>query len=297
MSVEKKNQGVPRSLFVQTYAGKDDMLAKEFEELDASRGLEAKGLVYVPPKGVMEKNRYVDVLPSIQHRVKLENPKCDYINACFFKSNLPGSTTEYIIAQAPLPDVVPDFMEMIWEQEISVVLMLTKEIEKNLRKADKYWPNAILETEKYGDFNVKLYSQKQEKAFWFREIKIQKQGKEERLLDHVQYTAWPDQGVPQEYDDFVQLLAKYRSFKPQNSKVLVHCSAGIGRSGVFALVDSVLNMLASTQEDVNINLKEVVKHMRTYRPGAIQNAAQYIYCFKFISYCIEKNLFDAGQKK
>lgn len=238
------------------------------------------------------KNRYVNVIPSEQHRVRLSPNQygCDYINANYIKSTLPNAKTTYIATQAPIPESILDFWKMIWEQRVSLIVMLTNEKENGKVKAHKYWPNCREEA-KFGEFTV---SGKNEdttyRSLIIRTFDIQ-MGNETKEVCHIQYTAWPDHDIPRDFSGVYRLFAICRSKRAQ-TPIVIHCSAGLGRTGSYALIDTVLdNLSADHTPDPLVHVFDALKEIRTFRPGSIQTAEQYKFVFHFLKYCIEKQLF------
>lgn len=254
---------------------------------------------YQVTKATQVKNRWVNVLPNEACRVKLSrinnNPDTDYINASHVKSLLPRVDTVYIATQAPVQESIADFWRMIWEQKCPFIVMLTALIEKGKAKADIYWDESGAEF-KAGDFTVKLKNpdnDSEQKALVLRVFEVTR-GAETREVAHLQYKNWPDHGVPQSMDEVVKFFQTYRDLRALNdtAPVLIHCSAGIGRTGSFALIDTILEYLEKAdKKNPKINVFNTLKHIRSMRPGAVQTVDQYRFCFTFIDHAINKGLF------
>lgn len=222
------------------------------------------------------KNRYMNVIPSEEHRVRLSPNEygCDYINANFIRSSLPNANTTYIATQAPIPESIPDFWKMIWEQRISLIVMLTNERENGKIKAHKYWPNCREES-KIGQFQVTGKNEDSTyRSLIIRTFDVQL-GSETREVCHVQYTAWPDHDIPRDFSGVYRLFAVCRLKRSRDTPVVIHCSAGLGRTGSFALIDTVLDNLSGDHSpDPPVHVFDALKEIRTYRPGSIQTADQ-----------------------
>eukprot|EP01095_Lingulamoeba_sp_RSL-Kostka_P005185 TRINITY_DN16523_c0_g1_i1.p1 TRINITY_DN16523_c0_g1~~TRINITY_DN16523_c0_g1_i1.p1 ORF type:complete len:360 (-),score=74.38 TRINITY_DN16523_c0_g1_i1:111-1121(-) len=227
------------------------------------------------------KNRYPDVIPYNQYRVVLsEEDNCskfldsDYINASY----LPGRNGEksYISAQAPLPHTFISFWLMIWQNNIKIVCMLTKFLEKRRVKAHCYWPGTVDDSVVFGDIKITLTSTTQEKDnLQLREFLLEKDD-EQRTIYHLHYTEWPDMGIPKDTDTFLHLIRLVQDLRNDgdDGNILAHCSAGIGRAGTFIAVHSYLDHYFSGEE---IEVFDLVNNMRKQRLGMVQTIEQYYF--------------------
>ncbi|GFN92393.1 tyrosine-protein phosphatase non-receptor type 1 [Plakobranchus ocellatus] len=204
------------------------------------------------------KNRYRDVSPYDHSRVILSG-KNDYINASLVE--VPEAGRKYILTQGPLDQTMSDFWQMAWEQESRAIVMLNRTIEKLAIKCAQYWPLGA-------DFGC-------EEDMYFPQCGL-KTGEKREIL-HFHYTTWPDFGVPSSPNAFLLFLHVIRQTGSLDADVgpsVVHCSAGIGRSGTFCLVDSCLMVVEKKQSLQAINVRETLIHMRSYRMGLIQTPDQ-----------------------
>jgi len=260
-------------------------------------------------------NRYNNVAPYDEHRVilsKFENN--DYINASIARGIADAENQFYILAQGPLNGTIFDFWRMAWENGCQSIVMLNKLIEQSRHKCARYWPEKLNEpmivTHAESDelyFTVTLEEeQKSNRIFVKRRFHVVRNEKysvdsegeseytqETRTVTHFHYVAWPDFGVPETPDEFAtffDLLHEHRCFTDPDRPSIVHCSAGIGRTGTLILVDSLLKKLRSEKHGkidlyniVEIAFDEIIR-LRQYRMGLIQTADQLDFSIKAIKY-------------
>ncbi|CAF1008494.1 unnamed protein product, partial [Didymodactylos carnosus] len=224
-------------------------------------------------------NRFRDVLPYDDTRVRLNNGPIDYINASFI--NVPLANRRYILTQGPLPTTSKHFWQMIWEQNTCVIVMLTKLMEKGCNKCWLYYPDYSNDSELiYNDVGLKVtfVSEKPGPCYTQRKFELTNMRTDEvRCIIHWHYTDWPDHGAPDSAQPFLEFLMAVRhsgAFDSRYGAPVLHCSAGIGRSGTFVLVDSILVMLAHTDNPEEISLIEVLAQIRLQRHGLIQTNEQ-----------------------
>ncbi|KAL6267830.1 hypothetical protein P5V15_000902 [Pogonomyrmex californicus] len=228
-------------------------------------------------------NRYRDVAPYDHTRVILKRGVCDYIHANLIRVD--HAERQYILTQGPLPNTVSHFWLMVWEQNSRAVLMLNKIIEKNQIKCHQYFPlDDIKPTMAFEDVNIRVdYISKTESSdYTTRTLRITDlESNDSREILHFHYTTWPDFGVPQRPTAFLRFLADVRQSGALDQNVgppVVHCSAGIGRSGTFCLVDACLVLI----EKYGLNALDVrheLIEMRRSRMGLIQTPEQL--CFSY----------------
>ncbi|CAJ1061469.1 tyrosine-protein phosphatase non-receptor type 2a [Xyrichtys novacula] len=223
-------------------------------------------------------NRYRDVSPYDHSRVKLENSENDYINASLVM--VEEAQRAYILSQGPLRNTCGHFWLMIWEQCSKAVIMLNRVIEKGSEKCAQYWPTTEELQMSFTDtgFVVRLLSEEDQSYYTIRVLELQNtMTKESREIYHFHYTTWPDFGVPESPASFLNFLFKVResgSLGPEHGPSVVHCSAGIGRSGTFALVDTCLILMARRKNPSSVDIQKVLLDMREYRMGLIQTPDQ-----------------------
>ncbi|XP_060088332.1 receptor-type tyrosine-protein phosphatase C [Heteronotia binoei] len=224
------------------------------------------------------KNRYVDILPYDYNRVELSpvisDPGSDYINA----SHIDGfkEPRKYIAAQGPKDETMDDFWRMIWEQKATVIVMVTRCEEGNRNKCAKYWPSMEEETASYGDIIVKISNCKVCPDYNIQKLHIthRREKTAARDVTHIQFTSWPDHGVP----DDPHLLLKLRRRVNVLSNffsgpIVVHCSAGVGRTGTYIGIDA---MLEGLETEGRVDVYGYVVKLRRQRCLMVQVETQYI---------------------
>ncbi|KAM8869278.1 tyrosine-protein phosphatase non-receptor type 2a [Spinachia spinachia] len=264
-------------------------MEEEFEDIDSSGGWQnlfneirnqASEFPYKVAKLPTNRNlnRYRDVSPYDHSRVKLENSENDYINASSVMVD--EAQRAYILCQGPLRNTCGHFWLMIWEQCSKAVIMLNRVIEKGSEKCAQYWPTSEELQMSFTDtgFVVRLLSEEDRSYYTIRVLQLQNTVMgETREIYHFHYTTWPDFGVPESPASFLNFLFKVRrsgSLGPEHGPSVVHCSAGIGRSGTFALVDTCLVLMARRKNQASVSIQKVLLDMREYRMGLIQTPDQ-----------------------
>uniref|UniRef100_UPI00398EF6FB tyrosine-protein phosphatase non-receptor type 2 isoform X2 n=1 Tax=Pristiophorus japonicus TaxID=55135 RepID=UPI00398EF6FB len=224
------------------------------------------------------RNRYRDVSPFDHSRVKLQKADNDYINASLIV--MEEAQRNYILTQGPLPNSCGHFWQMTWEQNSRAVVMLNRIIEKGSVKCEKYWPSKEDEVMSFEDtdFSLRLLSEDVKSYYTVRQLQLQRTSTAEtREIFHFHYTTWPDFGVPESPASFLNFLLKVResgSLSAECGPAVVHCSAGIGRSGTFSLVDTCLLLMEKRKDPSSVDIRQVLLEMRKYRMGLIQTPDQ-----------------------
>ncbi|MBV94733.1 Tyrosine-protein phosphatase non-receptor type 1, partial [Eschrichtius robustus] len=211
-------------------------------------------------------------------RIKLHQEDNDYINASLIK--MEEAQRSYILTQGPLPNTCGHFWEMVWEQKSRGVVMLNRVMEKGSLKCAQYWPQKEEEEMTFEDTNLKLtlISEDIKSYYTVRQLELENlTSQETREILHFHYTTWPDFGVPESPASFLNFLFKVResgSLSTEYGPIVVHCSAGIGRSGTFCLADTCLLLMDKRKDPSSVDIKKVLLEMRKFRMGLIQTADQ-----------------------
>ncbi|XP_076263869.1 tyrosine-protein phosphatase Lar isoform X2 [Rhynchophorus ferrugineus] len=223
------------------------------------------------------KNRYANVISYDHSRVILPTEDgrrgSDYINANYCDGYRKHNA--YVATQGPLPDTFGDFWRMCWELKSATIVMMTKLEERTRIKCDQYWPSRG--TELYGSsMSVSITDVQELATYCIRTFQIQKEGSPDfREIKQLQFTAWPDHGVPDHPAPFLQFLRRVRTLNPSDAgPIIVHCSAGVGRTGCFIVIDS---MLERMRHEKTVDIYGHVTCLRAQRNYMVQTEDQYIF--------------------
>ncbi|KFD67772.1 LOW QUALITY PROTEIN: hypothetical protein M514_07512 [Trichuris suis] len=289
-------------------ADSDFLFSEEFELLKPVGRTLSMSAADLPCNRI--KNRFTNILPYDYSRVKLspvdDDEGSDYINANYISGY--NNPREYIATQGPMPSTRDDFWRMVWEQQCLAIVNLTRCVEKGrvrfqfqclrstngpcffLEKCDQYWP-LDAKTMIYGDVEVVVLNESRLPYWTIREFLLQKGGVQRRVKN-FHFTAWPDFGVP---DQPKVLIDFVRLFRAQinaivHKPVVVHCSAGVGRSGTFIALDQLLQNVRSA--DV-IDVFGTVYQMRKERVWMVQSEQQYV----FIHHCLLAAIEESEERR
>uniref|UniRef100_H2RBV9 Tyrosine-protein phosphatase non-receptor type n=1 Tax=Pan troglodytes TaxID=9598 RepID=H2RBV9_PANTR len=236
----------------------------------------------------LDKNRYKDVLPYDTTRVLLQGNE-DYINASYVNMEIPAANlvNKYIATQGPLPHTCAQFWQVVWDQKLSLIVMLTTLTERGRTKCHQYWPDPP-DVMNHGGFHIQCQSEDCTIAYVSREMLITNtQTGEEHTVTHLQYVAWPDHGVPDDSSDFLEFVNYVRSLRVDSEPVLVHCSAGIGRTGVLVTMETAMCL---TERNLPIYPLDIVRKMRDQRAMMVQTSSQYKFVCEAILRVYEEGL-------
>uniref|UniRef100_A0A8C3GQI4 Tyrosine-protein phosphatase non-receptor type n=1 Tax=Cairina moschata TaxID=8855 RepID=A0A8C3GQI4_CAIMO len=243
-----------------------------------------------------ERNRIREVVPYEENRVELVPTKennTGYINASHIKVTVGGEEWHYIATQGPLPHTCHDFWQMVWEQGVNVIAMVTAEEEGGRSKSHRYWPKlgSKHSSATYGKFKVTTKFRTDSGCYATTGLKVKHLlSGQERTVWHLQYTDWPDHGCPEEVQGFLSYLEEIQSVRRHTNSVLdssnncnppivVHCSAGVGRTGVVILTELMIGCLEHNEK---VDVPVMLRHLREQRMFMIQTIAQYKFVYQVL---------------
>ncbi|XP_060776894.1 tyrosine-protein phosphatase non-receptor type 6 [Neoarius graeffei] len=274
-------------------AGDKKIKAGFWEEFDALQKLDTK-MKKSRDEGMRpenkSKNRYKNILPFDETRVVLQggDPNMvgsDYINANYIKNKMCESCPPkvYIACQGCLATTVNDFWQMVWQEESRVIVMTTREVEKGRNKCVPYWPNED-ETKEYGKYVVSPLSERAADDYKVRVLEVVPIDGSEmaREIWHFQYLSWPDHGVPEKPDKVLSFLTQVNSKQqefPGVGPMIIHCSAGIGRTGTIVVIDMLIDTVETKGVDCDIDIQKCIQMVREQRSGMVQTEAQYRFIY------------------
>ncbi|XP_072759821.1 tyrosine-protein phosphatase non-receptor type 9 [Anoplolepis gracilipes] len=258
-------------------------------------------------KSNQSKNRYTDVLCYDHSRVCLSqvdgDATSDYINANFVDGY--KQKNAFISTQGPLPKTCGDFWRMVWEQQTLVIVMTTRVVERGRTKCTQYWNPEPDYDVQWGGFTITTLEVEKNRDYTISNLLITNTKTDEtREVCHMLYTAWPDYGVPKSASALLQFLSLVRQQQskllasrgdtwaghPRGPPIVVHCSAGIGRTGTFCTLDICISRLEDTG---TVDIRGTVEKIRSQRAYSIQMPDQYFFCHvALVEYACSKGLLS-----
>lgn len=241
------------------------------------------------------KNRFKNVLPFDHNRVVLEEPEANgnsYINANYVSGEFPNSKNHYIATQGCLPATVHDFWVMVWQQKCPVIVMITNEIERGRTKCSKYWPE-MGESGLYGKIRVTVLEETKLPNYMLRYFLMDNVGggQGSRCVYQYQFQTWPDHGVPPDpsgilkfRDEINKKVKECKETSPDCGPIIVHCSAGIGRTGTYIAIDNLINLIEYQGWETEIDVQLSIQLLRSHRSGMVQTEDQY----RFVYYALQQ---------
>ncbi|XP_052763406.1 uncharacterized protein LOC128205641 isoform X2 [Mya arenaria] len=222
----------------------------------------------------MHKNRYRGIYPYDDTRVLVRGGVTDYINASYIDGF--RERNAYIATLGPMAKQLGDFGQfwrMVWQQKVEKIVMVTNLVEGKKTKCEQYWPDQY-QSKLYGDIEVVCKIEKNYADFIWRQFTLSKNS-EERKLHHLQFTSWPDKDIPDDVTSVIEFRQRVNALPSTfNGPVVVHCSAGVGRTGTYIALD-ILTKEGETEGAIDI--PGCVLNMRQNRPNMIQTLSQYQY--------------------
>ncbi|XP_039582331.1 receptor-type tyrosine-protein phosphatase C isoform X1 [Passer montanus] len=271
---------IPSELLLDTYkrkiADEGRLFLEEFQSIP--RVFSKFSIKEAKKSHNQNKNRYIDILPYDHNRVELSempgDPGSDYINASYIDGF--KEPRKYIAAQGPKDETTDDFWRMIWEQKATIIVMVTRCEEGKRNKCAQYWPSMENGTATYGDIIVKIYESKTCPDYVIQKLHITN-GRERtagRDVTHIQFTSWPDHGVPEDPHLLLKLRRRVNALSNFFSgPIVVHCSAGVGRTGTYIGIDA---MLEGLDAEGRVDVYGYIVKLRRQRCLMVQVESQYI---------------------
>ncbi|KAJ2081941.1 Tyrosine-protein phosphatase non-receptor type 13 [Coemansia sp. RSA 988] len=282
-----QRQGVKQAL-AETFKIESEKDRERMEQTDATSDAQ-RGRNF-------DLNRYSDVLPFNHNRVRLAG-KNDYINASHIELPPQISNYRYIATQGPLSHSVADFWRLIWEQRATAIVMLANPYEAGKSKCSVYWPQQINAQYKYGYFTITLSGERKLElcpSVVVRKLLVQNSSESEvtRTVTQLHFTGWPDHGVPSSPLPMLRMIKELRENiqPPSDSPVVVHCSAGVGRSGSFMVIDAAAGYLAQHSDYSGDLVADLFRSLRSQRTMMVQTLSQYMLCYEAINFMINSDI-------
>ncbi|CAH0561937.1 unnamed protein product [Brassicogethes aeneus] len=288
---------IPVQLFArhvqELHADGDIGFSKEYEAIQAEATTDEHESEFSQHPDNRAKNRYLNIIAYDHSRVQLlqmpgQKKNIDYINANYIDGF--QWSKAYIGTQGPLPSTFDCFWRMVWEQRVNIIVMITNLVERGRRKCDMYWPKEGSET--YGIIQVKLVKEDIMATYTIRTLQIRhlrikkkKPSLTEKLVYQYHYTNWPDHGTPDHPLPVLHFVKKSAlSNPPDAGPIIVHCSAGVGRTGTYIVLDAMLRQIRSRAE---VNIYGFLRHIRSQRNFLVQTEEQYIFIHDALVEAIE----------
>ncbi|MBN3313185.1 PTN14 phosphatase, partial [Atractosteus spatula] len=272
----------------------EDRVFTEYEQIPKKKA-DCVITTAILPENV-ERNRFRDVVPYEENRVELVPTKennTGYINASHIKVTISGEEWHYIATQGPLPGTCQDFWQMVWEQGVNVIAMVTAEEEGGRPKSHRYWPKlgSKHNSATYGKFKVTTKFRTDSGCYATTGLKVKHLlSGQERTVWQLQYTDWPDHGSPEDVQGFLSYLEEIQSVrrhtnsmldtsKSLNPPIVVHCSAGVGRTGVVILTELMISCLEHNQK---VDVPMMLGKLRQQRMLMVQTISQYQFVYQVL---------------
>lgn len=275
--------GELNSVIAQMSANSDFAFSEEYECLEQGNEFSREASQVYTNK---VKNRYANILPYDYSRVRLSlipgDQYSDYINANYIDGFGKSRKRHYIAAQGPTPQTLGDFWRMLWEAEVEVIVMVTNCEEKGRIKCKQYWPDP--NEDELGlpnGLRVGLVDQKDFPNYIVRKLRVRTPNGKSKILTQYHYISWPDHGVPESTEGTMGMLKKCKATRsPDGGPMLVHCSAGVGRTGTLIAID--INLDRNEAKGI-VDVYGTLNSMRRQRSTMVQTEEQYIFIYQSLA--------------
>nr|XP_029480625.1 tyrosine-protein phosphatase non-receptor type 23-like isoform X1 [Oncorhynchus nerka] len=259
-------------------------LDARWKELQEGQERDARQLSIAIARCYTMKNRHQDVMPYDCNRVLLRSGKDDYINGSFVEELSPYCP-RLIATQAPLSGTAADFWLMVWEQKVSLVVMLVSEQELDKGKVLCYFPTERGQQLAQGPITVTLTTQKTTPTHVERMIGLQYRDQSlKRTVIHLQFTSWPELGLPESKSNLICFIQEVHGYylhqRPLYTPIVVHCSSGVGRTGALCLLYAAVQELEAGNSIPDLPL--LVKKMRQQRKNMLQEKLHLKFCYEAV---------------
>ena len=241
--------------------------------------------------GYFNLDRYSDIKPYKHNKISINNGK-RYINAS--PINIGKKEKYFISTQGPKPETIEDFWTMVYENNSNVIVMLCNVTEGGRIKCENYWEKPQMKK-----FSVEIQNEEKSKMHTIRTLKLKiKEKNEERIINQIHFTAWPDHGIPdisdgKVFQDFCEINQKVDELNNKNNPMIVHCSAGVGRTGTFVsmyLLEKEINeQIHAKKNYIRFNIFNLVRKIKEMRLYMVQNVDQYRFVYAYVRYLLENN--------
>uniref|UniRef100_A0A8C1B5U2 Tyrosine-protein phosphatase non-receptor type 23 n=1 Tax=Cyprinus carpio carpio TaxID=630221 RepID=A0A8C1B5U2_CYPCA len=273
-----------QSLERPTGEGGLSKLDAQWKELQEQQEKDTRQLSIAIARCYTMKNRHQDVMPYDCNRVVLCSGKDDYINASFIEDLSPYCPW-LIATQAPLTGTAADFWLMVYEQKVSVIVMLVSEQELEKQKVLRYFPSERGQRLAQGPITLTLTTQKSTPTHIERMIGLQYRDQSlRRTVIHLQFTSWPELGLPESKSNLIHFIQEvhghYLLQRPLHTPVVVHCSSGVGRTGAFCLLYAALQEIEAGNGIPD--LIQLVRKMRQQRKNMLQEKLHLKFCYEAV---------------
>ncbi|XP_063696945.1 receptor-type tyrosine-protein phosphatase delta [Culicoides brevitarsis] len=259
-------------------ANKNEKLIKEYKTIEADTAI-LENYSFNAARQNSAKNRYSNIHPFDHNRVVLsmEDGDTDYINASYIDGF--RLEKEYIACQGPKPETCNDFWRMILELKVESIVMLTSFKEGNKVKCAEYFP-AVDEFSYYDDVIVRCTSEQPFDTYKKRTFVVEKGNDTSVEVTHYHFLRWLDHDCPKYPNELIKFVKQVRTDrKVLDVPLVVHCSAGVGRTGTFIALDIIMQKI---KEEKRLNIYEIVKQLRMQRVKMVQTPGQYIYLYRCV---------------